>query len=171
MEVARMSKPKPRGPMKPGRKKKKRAADPLEQLKQSVVNFAESLLGAFGAQFVTMTCADCGQTFPVIVPRGEAPPQFCAACLVKRVRFRPVRPAPSSKRFQTREQAALFIATYAVVPKDFILAHESSARAAYRKAAAKLHPDNKETGSAEQFKLLGEAWGVLYPKNQKPAGI
>lgn len=149
-------------------KRKRDKNDPFEQLKRSVVNFAESLLGALGAQFVTITCGQCGGTFPVIVPKGEAPPQLCASCLVERVR-RFTRPAPRRPAvFQNREQAALFIATYAVVPKDFILSHESSARAAYRKAAAKLHPDNRETGNAEQFKLLGEAWEVLYPKKRKP---
>jgi molecular chaperone DnaJ len=40
-------------------------------------------------------------------------------------------------------------------------ANEAEIKSAYKKAARKYHPDNKETGNEEDFKKVGEAYEVL----------
>jgi hypothetical protein len=62
--------------------------------------------------------------------------------------------APEPERPPTREEAALFLATWSMVPKDYILEGSESRDEAYRKAAMQLHPDNKSTGNHELFVKL-----------------
>jgi len=70
-------------------------------------------------------------------------------------------PAPGPAGEMSREEAALFIAGYAVIPKDYLL-HGSASfiNEAYRKAAAKLHPDS-QSGSNELFLRLQKAKQIL----------
>jgi molecular chaperone DnaJ len=46
-------------------------------------------------------------------------------------------------------------------------ASEAEIKSAYKKAARKFHPDNKETGDEEMFKKVGEAYDVLKDPNKK----
>lgn len=46
-------------------------------------------------------------------------------------------------------------------------ASESEIKSAYKKAARKFHPDNKDTGDEEMFKKVGEAYDVLKDPNKK----
>lgn len=64
-------------------------------------------------------------------------------------------------KVSTRETAAAFMAIHSGQNRDEIAAMDSVRQAAYRAAAKKLHPDNKETGSVEDFQKLNEANLVL----------
>lgn len=46
-------------------------------------------------------------------------------------------------------------------------ATETEIKSAFRKKAKEYHPDNKETGDAEKFKELSEAYGVLSDANKR----
>ena len=46
-------------------------------------------------------------------------------------------------------------------------ASEAEIKSAFRKKAKEYHPDNKETGNAEKFKELSEAYGVLSDANKR----
>jgi hypothetical protein len=64
----------------------------------------------------------------------------------------------------TREMAAIYIAGYSAVPKDYILAGTTQLNDAYRKAAGILHPDNQQTGNHEAFVRLQKAKQILEAK-------
>ena len=46
-------------------------------------------------------------------------------------------------------------------------ATEAEIKSAFRKKAKEYHPDNKETGNAEKFKEVSEAYGVLSDANKR----
>ncbi len=46
-------------------------------------------------------------------------------------------------------------------------ASEAEIKSAFRKKAKEYHPDNKETGNAEKFKEVSEAYGVLSDANKR----
>ena len=46
-------------------------------------------------------------------------------------------------------------------------ATEAEIKSAFRKKAKEYHPDNKETGNAEKFKEISEAYGVLSDANKR----
>jgi len=70
-------------------------------------------------------------------------------------------PPPAGIRStMSRHDAALFLATHAVIPKDYILDSTEARDKAYRIAASKLHPD-KQGGSHELFVKLQEAKAAL----------
>ena len=46
-------------------------------------------------------------------------------------------------------------------------ASEQEIKSAFRKKAKEYHPDNKETGNAEKFKEVSEAYGVLSDANKR----
>jgi len=60
-----------------------------------------------------------------------------------------------------RNDAAIFMAGFSNIPKDYILENRSVMNEAYRKAAATLHPDNKRTGNHEAFVKLQKAKEIL----------
>jgi len=68
-------------------------------------------------------------------------------------------PAPAKAGFADRQAAATWLASYAVVPKDYILSDSEAAERAYRTAAKKLHPD--AGGSTVEFQRLGEAMRLI----------
>lgn len=61
--------------------------------------------------------------------------------------------------FSDRQAAAIWLASHAVVPKDYILADFEAAERAYKTAAKKLHPD--AGGSAAEFQTLQDAMKVI----------
>ena len=74
------------------------------------------------------------------------------------------RAMPPRPRVQaiSREHAARFIAEHAAWGHWIDIDQDSTTRkAAYKRAAARLHPDNRETGNHELFLKLQEAMEVL----------
>jgi hypothetical protein len=69
--------------------------------------------------------------------------------------------AQVDKEKEARIQAAIFLASHSYAPKDYLLENKTARHLAYRKAAAKLHPDNKDTGDAEEFLKLKKAMETL----------
>ena len=48
-------------------------------------------------------------------------------------------------------------------------ASKDEIKSAYRKLAKKYHPDNHETGNAEKFKEVQEAYDILYDDQKRSA--
>ena len=67
--------------------------------------------------------------------------------------------ASATKTEPSRQEAAMFLAAYSSVPKDYILDSAESRDDAYRRAARVLHPDSG--GSHEQFVELQRMMRVL----------
>lgn len=74
-------------------------------------------------------------------------------------------PAGASEEM-TRNQAAIWLASVSVMPKDYILGGEGAREEAYKIAARRLHPDLG--GSHEEFVRLGNAMKVLRAGDYAP---
>jgi len=71
-------------------------------------------------------------------------------------------PAATPADQMTREEAAIFIAGYSSIPKDYILQVPGQLDRAYKIAAGVLHPDRTGTpGDYEQFLRLQKARQIL----------
>ena len=130
------------------------------------------MLGAlFGARpfpqttlFQQYLCSKCGGRYQT---NAQGPVRFCPqGCgetmepLGQAGRAMPPRPRA---RTMSREEAANFIARQsgAIYTGSGLLAMPETVAFAYRAAARRLHPDNKETGNHELFVKLQEAMEVL----------
>jgi len=99
-------------------------------------------------------CKSCGSMF-----WGIAAMKWCPVCGFRHDREQWYG-GSSVEPSMRREQAAIFLASWSVIPKDDILASEACLRKAYKIAAARCHPD-VPGGSHEQFCKLQEAMEVL----------
>jgi hypothetical protein len=69
---------------------------------------------------------------------------------------------PASSQAMSGSEAADFISRHCeYVPASWIMEKAEAFKTAYKVAAAKLHPDNQDTGNAEEFKTLQAAADVL----------
>lgn len=71
----------------------------------------------------------------------------------------PPPPPPPRVATMDRHESALFLATYSVIPKDYILDSTEARDRAYKIAARKLHPD--AGGSHDLFVKLQQAKEAL----------
>lgn len=83
----------------------------------------------------------------------------------------PPRPQPGQQPGQPGAQPAqpLNTQTYYKLLQVDIDAHPTVIRYAYRFLAAQYHPDNAESGDAEKFRMVSEAWRTLSDRGRRQA--
>ncbi len=83
----------------------------------------------------------------------------------------PPRPQPGPQPGQPGAQPAQPLNTqnyYKLLQVD-VEAHPTVIRYAYRFLAAQYHPDNAESGDAEKFRMVSEAWRTLSDRGRRQA--
>jgi DnaJ domain len=164
-----MSRQPPFRPRRPSRRKPKR------DIFDSLLDFVGRLIDDFHVARPLpiphyYQCLECGSVVEVpflVAPQGIH--LFCPAghlrplkpITLEQARKAQQRKPPPQIPGNLRIEAAIFLASHTAIPRDVLMNNQEVRRKAYRKAAARLHPDNLVTGNTEEFVKLQKAMEVL----------
>jgi hypothetical protein len=135
--------------------KPRKGRKPADSFLSAAMAFLETLLNPPRSTPMYL-CMACGCRFLVL-----GLPEYCPMC---RQPFKVVRPQGVPKPLvpkMSRIEASAFLWAHSGVRSNDHYRKEQVLREAYRRAAFKLHTDNKATGNHELFVKLQEAMEVL----------